>query len=52
MDHLEAKLVKTFPADYLLNRIDGGAVTGLRGMFIAAETKRRKLITDPEAQDS
>lgn len=42
-DTLEARLVRTFPPDCLLNRIDGGAVTGLRGMFISAEMKRRQL---------
>lgn len=42
-DALEARLVRTFPPDYLLNRIGGGAVTGLRGMFISAEMKRRQL---------
>ncbi|MBG0738893.1 GIY-YIG nuclease family protein [Paeniglutamicibacter antarcticus] len=42
-NRLEARLVKTFPPDYLLNRIGGGALTGLRGSFIAAEMKRRKL---------
>ncbi|AOT04709.1 GIY-YIG nuclease family protein [Arthrobacter sp. U41] len=45
-DSLETRLVKTFPPDYLLNRIDGGAVIGLRGMFLAAEMKRRKLRAD------
>jgi hypothetical protein len=43
-DALEARLVRTFPADYLLNRIGGGAVTGLRGTFISAEMKRRGLV--------
>jgi hypothetical protein len=43
---LESRLVRTFPPDYLLNRIGGGAVTGMRGMFISAEMKRRQLIND------
>ncbi|CAI3798207.1 hypothetical protein [Pseudarthrobacter sp. MM222] len=43
---LESKLVRTFPPDYLLNRIGGGAVTGMHGMFISAEMNRRKLTTD------
>jgi hypothetical protein len=43
-DALETRLVNTFPPDYLLNRIGGGAVTGLRGMFISAEMKRRGLV--------
>lgn len=42
-DTLEARLVRRFPPDYLLNRLDGGAVTGLRGLFISAEMKRRQL---------
>ncbi|RNL51414.1 GIY-YIG nuclease family protein [Arthrobacter oryzae] len=42
-DALETKLVNAFPPDFLLNRIGGGAVTGMRGLFIAAEMKRRKL---------
>ena len=46
-DALESRLVKTFPPDYLLNRIGGGAVTGLRAMFIGAEMKRRQLVNDP-----
>lgn len=46
-DALESRLVRSFPPDYLLNRIGGGAVTGLRGLFIGAEMKRRKLIIDP-----
>jgi hypothetical protein len=47
-DALESRLVRTFPPDYLLNRIDGGAPAGLRGMFLAAEMKRRKLMPNPE----
>jgi hypothetical protein len=43
-DALETRLVNTFPPDYLLNRIGGGAITGLRGMFISAEMKRRGLV--------
>lgn len=45
-DTLEARLVRTFPPDYLLNRVHGGAVTGLRGLFISAEMKRRQLTED------
>lgn len=48
-DALESRLVRTFPPDYLLNRIGGGAVTGLRAMFISAEMKRRQLPTDDSA---
>jgi hypothetical protein len=40
---LEAKLVRNFPPDYLLNRIGGGDVDGLRSLFIEAEIKRRNL---------
>lgn len=43
-DALESRLVRTLPPDYLLNRIGGGAMTGMRGMFLAAEMKRRQLI--------
>ena len=43
-DTLEARLVQTFPPDYLLNRIHGGAVTGLRGLFVSAEMKQRGLV--------
>jgi hypothetical protein len=50
-DALESRLVRSFPPDYLLNRIGGGAVTGLRAMFIGAEMKRRRLIVDPGTQD-
>lgn len=46
-DALESRLVKTFPPDHLLHRIGGGAVTGLRAMFIGAEMKRRKLVIEP-----
>lgn len=42
-DYLESKLVNTFPPDYLLNRIGGGKPSGLRGLFIEAEIKRRHL---------
>ena len=48
-DTLEARLVRTFPPDYLLNRIGGGALTGLRGLFISAEMKRRQLVTVADA---
>lgn len=49
-DALESRLVRTFPPDYLLNRIDGGEVTGLRGMFLSTEMKRRQLIADQESE--
>jgi hypothetical protein len=38
------RLVNTFPPDYLLNRIGGGAPAGLRRLFLAAEMKRRQLV--------
>lgn len=43
-DTLEARLVNTFPPDFLLNRIGGGAVSGMRSIFIGAEMKRRQLM--------
>lgn len=46
-DALETRLVNTFPPDFLLNRIGGGAVSGMRGVFIAAEMKRRQLVAPP-----
>lgn len=45
-DTLETRLVKSFPPDYLLNRIGGGAMSGLRGLFIDAEMKRRQLVIE------
>jgi hypothetical protein len=45
-DALETRLVNTFPPDFLLNRIGGGEVTGLRGLFLSTEMKRRQLIAD------
>jgi excinuclease UvrABC nuclease subunit len=48
-DRLERRLVKNFPPDYLLNRIEGGALTAVRGAFIATEIKRRQLVADPGA---
>lgn len=51
-DVLESRLVRSFPPDYLLNRIGGGPVTGLRSMFIFAEMKRRKPIIEPASPDS
>lgn len=51
-DILEAGLVRMFPPDYLLNRIGGGALTGLRGMFISAEMKRRKLASESGATNT
>jgi hypothetical protein len=50
-DSLEARLVRTFPPDYLLNRIGGGSLTGLRGLFISAEMKRRRLMPGLREQD-
>lgn len=49
-DALESRLLNTFPPDYLLNRIGGGAATGLRGMFISGEMKRRQLVESPAQQ--
>ncbi|MHA7289554.1 GIY-YIG nuclease family protein [Arthrobacter sp. MDT3-24] len=46
-DRLERRLVKNFPPDFLLNRIEGGVLTAVRGTFIATEIKRRQLVTDP-----
>ncbi|MBV1780833.1 GIY-YIG nuclease family protein [Paeniglutamicibacter sp. ABSL32-1] len=40
----ETKIVDAFPPDFLLNRMGGGEVTGLRGVFLAAEAKRRNLL--------
>lgn len=42
-DAMETSIVRTFPGDYLLNRIGGGKVTGLRLRLIEAEIKRRNL---------
>ena len=46
-DRLERRLVKNFPPDFLLNRIEGGVLTAVRGAFIATEIKRRQLVADP-----
>ncbi|WP_247046215.1 hypothetical protein [Arthrobacter rhizosphaerae] len=43
-DRLERRLVKNFPPDYLLNRIEGGKLSAVRGAFIATEVKRRQLL--------
>jgi hypothetical protein len=48
-DRLERRLVKNFPPDFLLNRIEGGTLTAVRGAFIATEIKRRQLVPDPGA---
>jgi hypothetical protein len=48
-DRLESRLVRTFPADYLLNRIDGGKPGEFRMLLLGAETKRRQLITHPSS---
>lgn len=45
-DPLERRLVKKFPPGYLLNRIEGGVLTAVRGAFIATEIKRRQLVAD------
>ena len=42
-DSLESKLVRTFPSDYLVNRIEGGKLVGFRLLFLDAEIKRRQL---------
>ncbi|WP_285117308.1 GIY-YIG nuclease family protein [Leifsonia sp. fls2-241-R2A-40a] len=42
-DQLETRIVSKYPADLLLNRINGGLMTGFRAMFIAGEVKRRQL---------
>jgi hypothetical protein len=43
---LEQKLERAFPGDYLLNRIHGGEMNGIRSKFITTEMKRRKLVAD------
>ncbi|PTT66998.1 hypothetical protein DBR22_09800 [Arthrobacter sp. HMWF013] len=48
-DRLERRLVKNFPPDLLLNRIEGGTLTAVRGAFIATEIKRRQLVADADA---
>lgn len=48
---LEERLVNTFPPDYLLNRIGGGEVAGLRAAFISAEIKHRQL-SDSHASEA
>ncbi|GAA2250934.1 GIY-YIG nuclease family protein [Herbiconiux moechotypicola] len=42
-DALEACVVRTFPADYRLNRIGGGILTKMRALFIKNEMNRRQL---------
>ena len=44
VDRLEAKLVRTFPEDFTVNRIGGGKPDGLRIVFLEAELKRRQLV--------
>lgn len=46
---VEEKVVEAFPPDYLLNRIHGGEMFGMRAMFISAEMKRRGLVPDEGA---
>lgn len=50
VDAVESRLVRTFPPDYLLNRIGGGVPTGLRGLFISTEMKRQQLIGAPRQE--
>ncbi|MCB5294185.1 hypothetical protein BJQ90_03648 [Arthrobacter sp. SO3] len=38
---IERRLVKNFPADCLLNRIEGGKLTAVRGAFDTTQVKRR-----------
>ncbi len=45
-DELETRIVNKFPADLLLNRINGGLMTGFRAMVIEGEMKRRQLVTE------
>ncbi|WP_285117283.1 GIY-YIG nuclease family protein [Leifsonia sp. fls2-241-R2A-40a] len=45
-DMLEQKLVEAVPADYRLNRISGGTLSGLRGLFILGEINRRNLTSE------
>lgn len=49
-DRLERRLVKNFPPDYLLNRIEGGTLTAVRGAFIATEIKRRQFVAGTAAE--
>jgi hypothetical protein len=42
---LERKVERRFPADFLLNRIWGGEMNGVRAHLIAAEVKRRQLLS-------
>jgi hypothetical protein len=42
-DRLETRAVKEFPAEFLLNRVNGGLPTGLRAMILRAEMKKRQL---------
>lgn len=51
-DPLERRLEKSFPPDYLLNRIGGREMTGLRTLFIGAEMKRHRLTTESSAPGS
>ena len=41
---MEAKLVRTFPDDYKVNRIAGGKPDRLRLFFLDAELNRRQLV--------
>ncbi|HEV7185916.1 MAG TPA: GIY-YIG nuclease family protein [Leifsonia sp.] len=45
-DVLETRIVSLFPADFLLNRINGGLMTGFWAMLMTAEIKRRQLAKD------
>jgi hypothetical protein len=42
-DALEARVVKSFPANYRLNRIGGGKLTQMRAAVIETEMNRRQL---------
>lgn len=48
-EELEKRLVNTFPADFLLNRVDGG-IRIMGGLFLPGEVKQRQLVADtPES---
>jgi len=40
---LEEKIVRALPPDFLLNRVPGGELTGLRALWAVADLKRRSL---------
>ncbi|WP_243073806.1 DUF2510 domain-containing protein [Microbacterium sp. SS28] len=49
--HVENALERGFLGDFLLNRIHGGEMTGIRARFIDSEVKRRRLnaLNDPQS---